>query len=140
MNRSVVQGWVWSLSLHQQALILLSLRHWDSSTSEDPSRVIIKELRAIVFQHFESETDAMIPAFNKETEDRDFRKMVVRMCNDYHNYPLNFFKRLLQASAIIGYKHPDFKVRKKWNDLYVKMANVLNLQIESEDDINNRLG
>ena len=138
MKASILNNWVSILSHKQQAHLLLSLRNCDIVDYDDPSKILINEIRKALFKSTISMND--IEELSKDNEDRDFRKVVNRVCSNSNKYPLNFYKSLLQTCCILGYKYPEFKIKKRWFDVYVKLSQKLNLHIESEEDLDIRLG
>jgi len=138
MPTSIINNWISTLTYKQQAYLLMSLRNCDIVDYDDPSRILINELRKVIFKTIIQVND--IDDLSKENEDRDFRKLIIKVSINMNKYPLNFYKSLILSSQIIGYKHPDFKTKKRWFDVYVKLAQKINLHIESEDDLDIRLG
>jgi hypothetical protein len=53
-----------------------------------------------------------------------------------HHYQLHF----LHAIEIVGYKHPDLRIRKFWHDVYVRLVHALHLWPETEEQMDRRLG
>jgi hypothetical protein len=53
-----------------------------------------------------------------------------------HHFQLHF----MHAAEIIGYQHPDEKIRSWWNKLYVRLAHDMHLWPESAEQMNQRLG
>ena len=119
-------------------MLFLAVRQCDGFSIEDPSTLIVRELRKTILR-CQLPTDGNITELDKDNEDRDFRKLVTRVAADYTKYPINFYKTLMQAAMVIGYKHPDLKTKKRWIDVYSRMARPLNLHIEREEDLDNRL-
>lgn len=133
---SIIANWISDLPYKQQALLFMSLRNCDIVDFDDPSRILIHEIRKVIFKSSIPVQD--IDEISKENEDRDFRKLVIKVCINSNKYPMNFYKSLAITSAILGYHHPEFKIKKRWFDVYVKLAQKLNLHIESIEDLNLR--
>jgi len=53
-----------------------------------------------------------------------------------HHFQLHF----LHGAEIIGYKHPDDKIRHWWEDTYIRLVQDLHLEPESKTRMNFRLG
>lgn len=53
-----------------------------------------------------------------------------------HHFQLHF----MHAAEILGYKHPDSRIRKWWNTTYLRLVNDMHLQPESEERMDKRLG
>lgn len=53
-----------------------------------------------------------------------------------HHFQLHF----MHAAEIVGYKHPDDTIRHWWNYVYAELANDMHLNIETEEELDFRLG
>lgn len=138
MAQCILHGWILTLPLQMQFTLLLAIRQFDLADSCDSSRIIIHEYRKLILKEFNPTTP--VEELNSETQDRDFRKAILKWINDLNKYNLNFINAIMQSSAIIGYKHPEVKIRRKWFDIYTKIAQRLNIHIETENDLNIRFG
>lgn len=138
MNTCSLHGWVLTIPLKQQIPLFLALRFCDTTASSDPSRVIITELRKDVLKEIlpTLQFDSLI----QDSPEKDFRKMSSKMIIDINIYPISFIRSLMQAASIIGYKHPDPKTKRKWYDVYARLTQRLHLHVETEEDIDVRLG
>lgn len=47
---------------------------------------------------------------------------------------------LMHAAEIVGYKHPDPKIRAWWDSLYLKLVRDMHLAPETEQELDYRLG
>jgi hypothetical protein len=53
-----------------------------------------------------------------------------------HHYQMHF----LHAAEIVGFKHPDTRVRYFWHRLYLRLVNDFHLHPETEVEMDDRLG
>ena len=53
-----------------------------------------------------------------------------------HHFQLHF----MHAAEIVGYKHPEARIRAWWNNLYQRLVKDMHLRPESEADLDDRLG
>lgn len=53
---------------------------------------------------------------------------------------LHYYAHFMHAAEILGYKHPDDKVREFWFSVYERMAHALHLWPESQKEMDLRLG
>lgn len=53
-----------------------------------------------------------------------------------HHFQLHF----MHAAEILGYKHPDSRIRNWWNGVYRRLVNDMHLHPESEMEMDERLG
>lgn len=58
----------------------------------------------------------------------------------YHAIPHHFQVHFMHAAEIVGYKHPDERIRKWWRTTYDYLVNDLHLHPETEDELDKRLG
>jgi len=54
-------------------------------------------------------------------------------------YNLHWYCHFMHSCEIIGYKHPDEETRDWFNYIYITMATTLHLNIETEQQIDERL-
>jgi hypothetical protein len=54
--------------------------------------------------------------------------------------PHHFQLHLMHAVEILGYKHPDGRVRAWWNGVYNRLVNDMHVHPESEQEMDDRLG
>ncbi len=59
--------------------------------------------------------------------------------NDLRYCTVNYYSYLMQAMEIIGFKHPDEKVRDSALGYYAAMVEFLHLNPETEEDMDRRL-
>ena len=59
---------------------------------------------------------------------------------DVDSYPLHFMMHTIHAAEIIGYKHPDEKMRTWWIKFYRELVKGLHLNPEIEEQLDVRLG
>ena len=53
-----------------------------------------------------------------------------------HHYQMHF----MHAAEIVGFKHPDSRIRFFWNRLYLRLVNDFHLHPETEAELDDRLG
>jgi hypothetical protein len=59
---------------------------------------------------------------------------------DIDSYPQHFVAHTMHAAEIIGYKHPDQKMKSWWTCFYKKMVKGFHLNFETEQQLDVRLG
>ena len=79
------------------------------------------------FVSFEEWPKAMKPIVNNFLLGRD-------------EMPLHYYTHMMHSFQIVGFKHPDTKIRLFWRDIYWRMVYALHLWPESEQDMDKRLG
>jgi hypothetical protein len=86
---------------------------------------------------FASNTASDSPTTDWETQ-MDFH--VDAYLRDQDALPHHFQAHFMQAAEILGYKHPDMRVRVWWRDVYQRLVNSLHLHAETEAELDERLG
>ncbi len=130
-KQSVVLPWLAEhCSLKQQTVVLVALRGCDGLPKEDPSKPLVRALRATVLRNADDSTSFM---------DLLRDEFVADFLESVDHYPLHWYTHFMHAAAIVGFKHPDAGPALYWRNLYVGMANALHLQPESEVDLDRRL-
>jgi len=54
--------------------------------------------------------------------------------------PFHYQSHMMHAIEILGYKHPNERIRKWWNKVYIRLVNALHLHPETEEEMDGRLG
>ena len=130
---SVVHEWMNSLTFKQQTVVLVALRGFDGVGKGDPSKPLIKALRATVLK-------------NANPAARDFMhvnlswgQVTAFLERESHSYPLHWVMHFAHAAEIVGYKHPDARTREWWLSFYIEVCHVLHVNPESEEQMDERL-
>jgi hypothetical protein len=131
---SVVQEWLGNdnISWKQQTVVLSCLRGCDGQTKEDLSKKLVRRIRSVVLYNAGNvDTPFMIEDMNLNEV-----KMIGANCD---KYPIHFYMHALFACEIIGFKHPDEKIRKWFNEAYYILVHALHLKPETEEECDFRL-
>ena len=67
-------------------------------------------------------------------------EIVDQYLKDLDAIPHHFQLHLLHAAEIVGYKHPDDRIRGWWCNLYVRLVSDMHLHPEGEREMDERLG
>jgi hypothetical protein len=59
---------------------------------------------------------------------------------EFDEYPNHFTKHFMMAAEILGYTHPDRRIRSWWLRLYFRLAKDMHLNPETETQMQHRLG
>jgi hypothetical protein len=59
---------------------------------------------------------------------------------DIDAIPHHFQLHLIHAVEIVGYKHPDRRIREWWNKIYLRLVHDMHLFPESKEALDRRLG
>ncbi|MBI2004187.1 hypothetical protein HYS72_01855 [Candidatus Pacearchaeota archaeon] len=125
----VLQDWMGNLPWKQQSVILSSLRGPDTHRPINVKKVT-RWLREITQNCADPSTDYMkkleLPQLNELKEDLEF-------CS------VHYFCHLLHTFEIIGYTHPDIKIKNIANNYYSGLVDALHLNPENKEQMNKRL-
>jgi hypothetical protein len=129
----VLQEWVWSLPWRQQSVLLCSLRGCDGLTKNDPSKFIVRNIRAVVLK----DADPRNAFISRRTPLHEAVRLVAEDVDKYH---VHFLMHMMHAAEIIGFKHPDGDVAQTWLDAYERLCAALHVNSEGALDLEERLG
>lgn len=150
---SAVQKWVSGLSAMQQSVLLSAIRGPDGIAKQHKCKNLIRWYRRCV----------LVSAFDKEILDNpgdprggsfsgpsisertdNWELSMVKVSDDFMDsrdeLPFHYFVHFMHASEVLGYKHPDERIRAFWRKLYLRICKALHLQPESEEIMDTRLG
>jgi len=133
---SVLQPWVEQLGLRHQGVLMACVRGCDSVPKEDATKALARCLRAVLLVSF----DPKPTSFIEHVDDDELQRRMIAVLKNHDHYPVHYIMHLLHGSEIVGYKHPDREVRDVWHWFYVKLAGCFHLNVESEEELDARLG
>jgi hypothetical protein len=167
MMKNVLQPWVWELTLMQQSVLIAAVRGPDGLRKDHSSKLLCRWLRrSFMLSAFDGKAlnapdlagggsftgpslaiqDYGLPCIAKAKQTgvpvwhvammiqvQKYLKLVDEMP---HHFQLHF----MHAAEILGYKHPDWDIRKFWKETYLMIVNDAHLRPEPEADMDQRLG
>ncbi len=148
---SVLQEWVQSLSFMQQSVLITACRGPDNVHKDHVAKVLLRWLRrSFLYSAFESSKHRRPYAF----EDCytigggsftgpckiDIDEAVNYYLASVDELPHHFQLHLMHAAEILGYKHPNTETRAWWHNFYCRLVNDAHLNIETEAQMDKRLG
>lgn len=161
-RRSVLQDWVQGLSFMQQSVLISAVRGPDGIHKDHVAKLLLRWFRrCVLVSAFDgralttpldggggSFTGPSLKTLAPDTiEGRtsgDWPERMDALVKDYlrtvDELPHHFQLHVLHAAEIVGYKHPDGKIRAWWNRTYLRLVNDLHLFPESEEQMDKRLG
>lgn len=132
MSESVVQSWLSALTWKQQTVLLAGFRGCDGKPKEDPSKKLARALRGTILRSAHAGYGRFM------VQEFDFQD-VMAVASDLDHYPMHWVMHFAHACEIVGYKHPDIKVRGQWLRTYLAIVSALHLNPETEEQLDNRL-
>ena len=130
MNCSVVQEWLNVCSLKQQTVVLVALRGCDGVSKHDPSKFVVRFLRASVLRDADCESSFMALSADKAIND---------LSNDLDMYPMHWLIHFMHACEIVGYNHPLSETRAIFMDIYLRLVAGMHLNPETKNSLDKRL-
>lgn len=169
MGKSVVQEWVGELTMMQQTVLLTCIRGPDGMAKYSSPKYVARWFRrCVVLSAIDGKvldspillgggsfTGPSIPidetSFTMEAMEELFAasmfpwedsmvKVVDNFVRDEDCIPAHYMAHIRHGAEILGYKHPDERIRKWWNQFYLRLVNLLHLHPESEAELDLRLG
>ena len=158
---SVIQNWVSELPLMQQSVLLSAIRGPDGIAKYSAAKYLLRWFRRCVLLSsfdkvvidnpfdkrggsFTGPSVNILPIDSSDVQNVDWETAMGSVIDNYFiefdSYPSHFTKHFMLAGEILGYKHPDTRIRKWWNTLYLRLVSDQHLCPESEEQMNLRLG
>lgn len=154
MSKSVLQDWVSDLSFMQQSVLLTGVRGPDGMPKYHPSKYIIRWFRRsillssfarrAILNPFEPDGGSFYGPACDDPRGGLWEPLMDARASEYlralDEMPHHFQMHLMHAAEIVGYKHPDLRVRAWWLTFYERLAHDMHLWPETEDQLDRRLG
>jgi hypothetical protein len=146
IRRSVMPEWMMDLPLQQQSVLMLAARGPDGIAKSHPCKDVQRAYRATVLmagrygRMLELDEDGDTFMSLASLRSRVIWEMVVRhFFHEVDSLPHHFVMHLLHGAQILGYKHPDEKLRRPWRWFYLLGVEDMHMTHESEDVMDRRL-
>lgn len=140
--QSVLQDWVMELPLREQGTLMTAVRGCDNEAKVWTSTGVAyspgRRLTAFVRWCF------MVPADIREVDSQEGAFMMSTPPNpfkasEFGHLPQHWYAHIMHALEIIGYRNPNPIIRDMTRDLYKAMVHNLHLNIETFNDMVDRL-
>jgi hypothetical protein len=135
-DTSVLQEWVADLGLRHQGVLMSCIRGCDNVPKEDATKLLARCLRAAVLRSF----DERPTSFIEHVDFAELRLRMVAVLQNHDHYPVHYLMHLMHGAEIIGYKHPNEEIARRWRWFYTKLAQCFHLFPETGYDLEIRLG
>lgn len=134
-NPCVLQDWLLSnCSWRQQTVLFTALRGPDGLPKSNSGKVLCRFLRSCVLRDATPNRGTFMGILQKEAV-RTAKKFI-----DAHDeYPHHFIMHLAHSAEILGYKHPNQKIRNFWKVLYEDVCSAFHMYPETEKQMDLRL-
>lgn len=152
-RRSVLQDWVHDLTFMQQSVLIAAMRGPDGVEKEHKAKFLCRWLRrCVLISAFDrrvletpndpgggSYTGPSCPTEGEKDWEESIEPVVRGYLKNLDSLPHHFHLHFLHAMEILGYKHPDTRIRNFWFRTYFRFAHDMHLGIETEAGLDNRL-
>ena len=134
----VLQDWVGSLTFQMQALLLTGVRGPDENNKHNVAKAICRYLRGVIIKPA-GEWDG---SNNNDWCWGDYSKFsdyVNKILEDHDYFPHHFLMHLIHCAEVIGFCHPDSKIRIPWFNFYTLFVDAFHMYPENFQQMCNRL-
>lgn len=158
MSKSVLHDWICELPIRMQALLCVALRGPDGMQKESSAKCLLRLMRGVVLKPSDPsycgngdsfmwtdyrqdllEDEDKISFKIAEVELNVFDHNMNEFWNNHDHYPHHFIMHLIHAAEVISYKHPDGSIRGAWSMFYTLACNSFHMNVETEEQMDNRL-
>jgi hypothetical protein len=151
---SVLQDWVEDLTLMQQSVLITATRGPDGLPKDHISKLLIRWLRRCYLKSAFDKKALSDPCYTGggsftgpsllEDHISNWESGMSKLLDEYlkvvDEIPHHFQLHFMHAAEILGYKHPDQRIRHWWRYTYFRIVNDLHLFPEPVDRMDQRLG
>lgn len=150
---TVMQAWTSHIPRMQQTVLLTAIRGPDGLPKYGEVEMLLRWFRRCVLlsamdgrvlrnpydRNGGSFTGPSLPGIIEDWE-KAMDDIVTGYLRTLDAVPHHFQLHLMHAVEILGYKHPDNRIRQWWNRVYVRLVRDMHLYPESEAQLDERLG
>lgn len=134
-SQSILQNWVMELPLRHQGCLLTAIRGCDGLPKENSAKPIVRALRGVCLNPADAREMEYPSAFmTKNFTQEEFTFFL----KNWDEYPIHFILHLLHAIEIVGYKHPNGKIKRKYLTAYHHIVYKFHLNVEEEKQMDER--
>lgn len=133
--RSVLKPWVETLGLRHQGVLMSCIRGCDAVAKDDPSKLLVRCLRAAVLNSFDPKPSSFI----ENVDENELLRRMTAVLKSHDHYPVHYIMHLLHGAEIVGYKWPD-EGAANWWWFYRKLCQCFHVNPETEEEMDARLG
>lgn len=149
----VTQEWTWELPMMQQTVLLTAVRGPDGLPKYGCVKMLLRWFRRCTLlsamdgrvldnpydNNGGSFTGPSLPG-KVESWEPALNEIVDEYLRTLDAIPHHFQLHFMHAAEIVGYKHPDERIRRWWCGLYARLVNDMHVHPETESELDERLG
>lgn len=144
--RCAFPAWMFRLPIQQQSVMLLAARGPDGVAKHHPCKAITRSYRGTVLlgayygRHltFEDPGDTFMTLLILADGDA-WNKAQLEYFAHVDSLPHHYHLHLLHGAQILGYKHPDPRMRARWIDFYLRGCDNAHMNPETIEQMDARL-
>lgn len=143
---SVQPAWCLNLTLQQQSVLLLAARGPDGIPKSHSCKDVQRAYRASVLvaakrgrELYYGEKADTFMSLDMIADNDAWAEICKRFFDGIDQLPHHFIMHLMHGAEILGYKHPDIKMRIRWRGFYIDCCRDMHLEPETEEDMDERL-
>lgn len=144
---SLFPDWMTDLPLQQQAVLILACRGPDGDPKHTPFKVLLRAYRATVMRAAYTgrfcewgERQGSFMGLDVLADDKAWDEAVTAYLEDFSDAAVNHaYTHFMHGAEVLGYKHPDERIRRAWAWTYLKFVDKWHLNPETEEQMNERL-
>lgn len=135
---SIIQDWAARLGLRHQGVLVSAIRGCDSLPREDPSKYLVRVYRGVLLRahcgDLKKAASFMLP-FDPES----WHDASDEFFESIDHYPNHWILHWMHACQIVGYQHPNDKIRFIFMQMYKRLVKKFHLNPESAEQLEERL-
>jgi hypothetical protein len=144
---SVQPAWCRLLPIQQQSVLLLAARGPDGIAKNHPCKNVVRAYRGTVLVaakygrslQWGEKADSFMSLDRIENEEHWEEDMLIFL-HHVDELPHHYYLHLAHGAEILGYKHPDARMRDRWLIFYFAICRDMHLTAETEAEMDQRLG
>lgn len=135
--KSVLKPWVSDLTLQMQGTLLTAVRGPDNEEKHSPTKQVVRALRAVILNN--AKTLGLDDVFMGDGSGEPTSEQADAFFASWDQCPLHWLFHFLHAAEIVGYCHPNPRIRDFWLAFYRRAVDALHLEPESKETMLKRL-
>jgi hypothetical protein len=137
--KSVLQDWVMELGLRHQGVLLTAVRGCDVSVKDDPSKRFVRVYRGLILNAHVGDAKKSASFIEYADVEEMYRRFEHLRKQKWDQLPFHYAMHLIQATEIVGFKHPTESVRVAWDYFYESFCRAMHVNPETEAQLDFRL-
>lgn len=134
--KSVMQTWTMDLTLQQQGVLPTAIRGPDGMPKHCAGKDLIAAFRAAVLN---GAFPLQRGAFMGDNTGLPPQGALTAFFGDHDQYPRHWFMHFVHAAEVLGYEHPNSRIRQAWLGVYTEFCRVMHVHPETIEEMRTRL-